>query len=129
MEVIGFESNAFHDLLERIKRIEGFVERSSSLLQEIDEELEMTSKDVMNVLNISKSTLYRWRKSQMIPFRFTGNGDVRYPYKSVCNAIKSNRLTVVGLTSDDALRELNKYKDNIILSCCSTKSITEESDD
>lgn len=47
----------FYDLLERIKRIRGPVERSSSLLQEIDEELEMTSKDVMNVLNISKSTL------------------------------------------------------------------------
>lgn len=64
----------------------------------------------------------------MIPFRFTVMVMYAILYKSVCNAIKSNRLTV-RLTSDDALRELNKHKDNIILSCCSTKSITEESDD
>lgn len=129
MEVIGFESTAFQDLLERIKRIEGFVERSSSLFQEIDEELEMTSKDVMAVLDISKSTLYRWRKAQMIPFRFTSSGDVRYPYKGVYNAVKTGRLIVVGLAIDEALRELNQYKDNVILSCYSTKQIAEDDND
>lgn len=121
MEVISIESKAFNELVERIKRIEGFVERTSTVIKSIDEELEMTTQDVMQTLNVSKSTLYRWRKSQMIQFRFTESGSVRYSYRSLYNSIKSNYLRVSGLSIEEALINMNNYKDNIILSCCSSK--------
>lgn len=121
MEVISIESKAFSELVERLKRIEGFIERTSVVIKSIDEELEMTTLDVMQTLNVSKSTLYRWRKNQMIQFRFTESGSVRYSYRSLYNSIKGNYLRISGLSAEEALVSLNNYKDNIILSCCSSK--------
>lgn len=121
MDVIAMESEAFNELIKRIKRIESFIERSSAVLQSIDEELEMTTFDVMQTLNVSKSTLYRWRKKQMIQYRFTESGDVRYSYKSLYNSIRGNYLRITGLTIEECLTNMNNYKDNIILCCCSNK--------
>ena len=62
MEVITIESSVFLSLKEQLNRIEGFVERASEVYQEVDDNLEMTSKEVMDTLKISESTLYRWKK-------------------------------------------------------------------
>ena len=104
------ESEAFNELIKRIKRIESFIERSSAVLQSIDEELEMTTFDVMQTLNVSKSTLYRWRKKQMIQYRFTESVDVRYSYKSLYNSVKGNYLRITGLTIEECLTNMNNYQ-------------------
>ena len=62
MEILAVESQAYQELIDRLNRIEQYVERTSNLIQDIDEELEMTTKDLIGTLNVSESTLYRWRK-------------------------------------------------------------------
>ena len=66
MEIIAVESQAYQELIDRLNRIEQYVERTSHLIQDIDDELEMTTKDLIGALNISESTLYRWRKKQLV---------------------------------------------------------------
>ena len=61
MEIIAVESQAYQELIDRLNRIEQYVERTSHLLHDIDDELEMTTKDLLETLNVSESTLYRWR--------------------------------------------------------------------
>ncbi|WP_373830794.1 DNA-binding protein [Bacteroides heparinolyticus] len=122
MDLIAMESQVYQDLVDRLNRIEQYVERTSHLLQDIDEELEMSTKDLTDTLMISESTLYRWRKKNLIRYRYTESGDIRYSYKSVFIAISSNRLRVSGLRNEELLGRLNRFKDNLIKnSCINTK--------
>jgi hypothetical protein len=70
MQVITLESEAFQILIKKIKDIEQYVRRTSDLFSELEETLELTSREVMDTLGVSKSTLYRWRESHAIPFRY-----------------------------------------------------------
>ena len=47
MEIIAVESQAYQELIDKLNRIEQYVERTSRLIQDIDEELEMTTKDLI----------------------------------------------------------------------------------
>ncbi len=112
------ESQAYQELIDRLNRIEQYVARTSHLIQDIDDELEMTTKDLVETLNISESTLYRWRKKQLVRYRYTEAGDVRYFFKSLVIATKCNRLRISGMRSDEVLGRLNRFKDNLIMSSC-----------
>ncbi len=112
------ESQAYQELIDRLNRIEQYVARTSHLIQDIDDELEMTTKDLVETLNISESTLYRWRKKQLVRYRYTESGDVRYFFKSLVIATKCNRLRISGMRSDEVLGRLNRFKDNLIMSSC-----------
>ena len=118
MEIITVESLAYQELIDRLSRIEQYVERTSHLIQDIDDELEMTTKDLIETLNVSESTLYRWRKKQLLRYRYTESGDVRYFFKSIIIAVKCNRLHVSGMRNDEVLGRLNRFKDNLIMSSC-----------
>ncbi|SJZ92795.1 hypothetical protein SAMN02745202_01493 [Segatella oulorum] len=118
MEIITVESLAYQELIDRLNRIEQYVERTSHLIQDIDDELEMTTKDLIETLNVSESTLYRWRKKQLLRYRYTESGDVRYFFKSIIIAVKCNRLRVSGMRNDVVLGRLNRFKDNLIMSSC-----------
>ena len=118
MEIITVESLAYQELIDRLSRIEQYVERTSHLIQDIDDELEMTTKDLIESLNVSESTLYRWRKKQLLRYRYTESGDVRYFFKSIIIAVKCNRLRVSGMRNDVVLGRLNRFKDNLIMSSC-----------
>lgn len=118
MEIIAVESQAYQELIDRLNRIEQYVERTSHLIQDIDDELEMTTKDLIETLNVSESTLYRWRKKQLIRYRYTESGDVRYFFKSIVIATKCNRLHISGMKNDEVLGRLNRFKDNFIMSSC-----------
>lgn len=118
MEIIAVESQAYQELIDRLNRIEQYVERTTSLLQDIDDELEMSTKDLVETLCTSESTLYRWRKKNLVRYRYTDSGDVRYFFKSIVIAVKCNRLRVSGMKTDEVLGRLNRYKDNLIMSSC-----------
>ena len=118
MEIITVESLAYQELIDRLNRIEQYVERTSHLIQNIDDELEMTTKDLIETLNVSESTLYRWRKKQLLRYRYTESGDVHYFFKSIIIAVKCNRLRVSGMRNDVVLGRLNRFKDNLIMSSC-----------
>ncbi len=118
MEIIAMESQAYQELIDRLKRIEEYVARTSHLTEDIDDELEMTTRDLVETLNVSESTLYRWRKKQLVRYRYTEGGDVRYFFKSVVIAAKCNRLRISGMRNDEILGRLNRFKDNLIMSSC-----------
>lgn len=118
MEIIAVESQAYQELMDRLQRIEQYIDRTSHLLQDIDDELEMSTKDLIETLSVSESTLYRWRKKQLIRYRYTESRDVRYFFKSIVIAVKCNRLRISGTRSDEVLGRLNRFKDNLIMSSC-----------
>ena len=118
MEVISMESSVYQDLIDRLNRIEQYVERTTHLLQDIDDELEMSTKDLIDTLDVSESTLYRWRKKNIVRFRYIESGDVRYSYKSLLICARCNRLRISGMRNDELLERLLRYKDKLILCNC-----------
>ena len=50
MEVISMESSAYQDLIDRLNRIEQYVERTTHFLRDIDDELEMSTKYLIETL-------------------------------------------------------------------------------
>lgn len=118
MEIIAVESQAYQEMIDRLNRIEQYVMQTSRLLQDIDDELEMSTKDLIETLGISESTLYRWRKKQLVRYRYTESGDVRYFYKSLVIAVKCNRFRISGMRTDEVLGRLSRFKDNLIISSC-----------
>lgn len=114
MQVITLESEAFQVLMKKIKDIEQYVRRTSDLFSELEETLELTSREVMDTLGISKSTLYRWRDSHTIPFRYDERGNALYSYKDLVIAVKSGSLTMQNANKSQILAKLSDFKEAII---------------
>lgn len=121
MEVITMDSIAFHNLKEQLNRIESYIERTTELYKDIDDALEMSSKDVMETLGISESTLYRWRKKGIVRYHYAHSGDVRYLYSSLFMAVKCYQIKIPAMPKDEAIRRLMEYKNNIIINSYMTK--------
>ena len=121
MEVITMDSIAFHNLKEQLNRIESYIERTTELYKDSDEALEMSSKDVMETLGISESTLYRWRKKGIVRYHYAHSGDVRYMYSSLFMAVKCYQIKIPAMPKDEAIRRLMEYKNNIIINNYITK--------
>lgn len=121
MEVITMDSIAFHNLKEQLNRIESYIERTTELYKDIDDALEMSSKDVMETLGISESTLYRWRKRGIIRYHYSNSGDVRYLYSSLFMGVKCYQIKIPAMPKDEAIRRLMEYKNNIIINSYMTK--------
>ena len=59
MEIIAVESQAYQELMDKLNRIEQYVEHTSRLIQDIDDELEMTTKDLIGgCVKIDTSSFY-----------------------------------------------------------------------
>lgn len=114
MQVITLESEAFEVLMKKITDIEQYVKRTSDLFNELEESLDLTSREMMDTLGISKSTLYRWRESHAVSFRYDDKGNALYPYKDLIIAVKSGSLTIQGISKSEILTKLADYKEKII---------------
>lgn len=115
MKVINIESEAFQELLKKIRNIEQYVKRTSDLFCELDETLELSSRDIMDTLGISKTTLYRWRDKHIIPFRFDERGNALYPYKDLIIAVKNGTITMPKTNKTEILCMLSDFKEKVIV--------------
>lgn len=64
MDVIAMESEAFNELIKRIKRIESFIERSSAVLQSID----YIRKNEMSVSTETKCPERKFREDSILTY-------------------------------------------------------------
>lgn len=114
MQVITIESEAFQKLLEKIIGIEQYVKKTSNIFTDLEETLELTSRELMDILNVSKSTLYRWRKDRTVKFRYEKNGNVFYSYIGLLIAIKTGSLSIPNTNKAELLARLSDFKEKII---------------
>ncbi len=116
MQVITFESEAFQALMNKVANIEQYVKQTSNLFHELEATLELNSREVMDTLGISKSTLYRWRESRSIAFRYDEKGNALYPYKDLILDVKMGKLTIQNSNKSEILSKLTEFKEKIISS-------------
>lgn len=66
MEVITIDSAAFQRLVEQLNRIESYMDRTTEMFRDIDDNMEIETKELMALFGISESTVYRWRKGGLL---------------------------------------------------------------
>lgn len=115
MEVIVIESEIFQQILQRLENIESHVLRSNDIFKQAGEAgIEMSSREMMETLKVSESTLYRWRQDKLIPFRYTESGSIRFPYDAVYQGVYAGRITVRSVEKKILLAALTAFKDQLI---------------
>lgn len=76
----------------------------------------LTESELIDVFGISRTTLYRARRSGDLPFLTTANGGIEYNYSAVMLALKSNRFKVPSTSKIDAIEKLKEYRNIKMLS-------------
>ena len=70
----------------------------------------LTESELIEVFGISRTTLYRARKSGDLPFVYTSNGGVEYNYSALVLALKTNRFRVPNMSKIEAINKLEEYR-------------------
>lgn len=70
---------------------------------------EFTNSELIDVLGVSKSTLYRFRGEEKLKYKKQGN-QISYDYKDLMDAIQDGRIKIKGLTKLSAMEKITNYK-------------------
>jgi hypothetical protein len=90
-------------------------------LPDVADDAILTTKDLIDVLGVSKATLNRLRQSRSIPFRYFSASMVVYPYRALVTEIMLGRITFKDLSKLEALRRLQAFHDKISSNCIATR--------
>ena len=108
-------------LMEEIRSLKESMDRITSFILELkhdyavlEENIELSTSDVLRLLGISKASLARWREANSVPYRYVSCNHVVYPFKGLYIAIKTGRASFKGFRRVEALQRLNAYKDGIL---------------
>lgn len=97
-----------------MERIAGFIVEMRRDYSVLEDNMELSSSDVIRLLGISRASLARWRDTNAIPFRYISCNHVAYPFKGLYVAVKSGRASFKGFRRVEALQRLNAYKDGVL---------------
>ena len=108
-------------LMEEIRSLKESMDRITSFILELkhdyavlEENIELSTSDVLRLLGISKASLARWREANSVPYRYVSCNYVVYPFKGLYIAIKTGRASFKGFRRLEALQRLNAYKDGVL---------------
>lgn len=79
--------------------------------------IKMDSLTLEIVLNVSDSTLYRWRASSPpnhLPHYKNENGSIYYLFEEVMKALRKGQLNARGFNRLQAIENMAKYRDEIL---------------
>lgn len=108
-------------LMEEIRSLKESMDWITSFILELkhdyavlEENIELSTSDVLRLLGISKASLARWREANSVPYRYVSCNHVVYPFKGLYIAIKTGRASFKGFRRLEALQRLNAYKDGVL---------------
>ena len=101
-------------LMEEILSLKESMDRITSFILELkhdyavlEENIELSTSDVLRLLGISKASLARWREANSVPYMYVCCNHVAYPFKGLYIAIKTGRASFKGFRRLEALQRLN----------------------
>ena len=79
--------------------------------------IQMDSMTLEIVLDVSDSTLYRWRQApppNCLPFYHRDNGSIYYLFDEVLKALRRGQLNARGFNRLKAIENMAKYRDELL---------------
>jgi hypothetical protein len=78
-----------------------------------DKNIEVGSREVMEILKVSNTTLKRWRRSGKLSFKYISINHVTYSLYSLYESINTGKIKCKGLDKITALERILTYSKNI----------------
>ena len=103
MEVITVDSEVYQLFKERLDRIEKYIERAANMEHSIGKALLMTTRDVMETLQVSQST-----------------GELRFKFEEIYTSLRCCQIRVQGCSKETTIKRMDEFKNTTI-----TKNIRE----
>ena len=114
MEVITVDSEVYQQFSERLDRIEKYIERASNMENSIGKAMLMTTRDVMDTLQISQSTLFRWRRDGKIHTIVMPSGELRFKFEEIYIALRCCQIRVQGCSKETSIKRMDDFKNTTI---------------
>lgn len=102
------------EMQEILSEVHGFMKDLKRDYKPIDESISLDSSMLAMLLNISQTTLYRWRARNEMPYTILSSGACSYRFDEVYLAVKCGRLRARNFDRIEALRTLTVYRDGVI---------------
>ena len=80
--------------------------------------IKVGSKELLRILQISETTLKRWRKNSELPFEYLSRNHVVYPLVKIYEGIWSGQMTCKGLDRIKALERIRLYSSSASMLNC-----------
>ena len=74
--------------------------------------IKVGSKELLRILQISETTLKRWRKNSELHFEYLSRNHVVYPLVNIYEGIWNGQMTCKGLDRIKALERIRMYSSN-----------------
>lgn len=80
--------------------------------------IKVGSKELLRILQISETTLKRWRKNSLLSFEYLSRNHVVYPLEEVYEGIWGGQMTCKGLDRIKALERIRLYSSSASMLNC-----------
>lgn len=117
-------SRQYESLMRLMREV---VDGQTAIKQQLDEltsarnalvgSIQMDSMTLQIVLDVSDSTLYRWRQSpppNNLPYYHRENGSVYYLFDEVLKALRKGQLNARGFNRLKAIERMTAYRDDML---------------
>ncbi len=106
--------HVLHQMQEQLTKLNQSVDNLTLMRDTLVDEIQLDSLTLEVVLEVSDSTLYRWRTAGSLPHHTRVNGTIYYFYNEVLQALRKGDLCARGFYRLKAIEKMIQYRDDIL---------------
>ncbi len=107
-------SRTLIDVQQQLSMLNDNVGNLTVLRNALVNDIQLDNLTMEVVLEVSDSTLYRWRSTRSIPFHIRENSTIYYVFEEVLVALRKGDLNARGFNRLHAIEKMIEYRENII---------------
>ena len=100
---------AIHEIRDMMRDLSSYIQELRSERDKVIEGIVLNREQVLEILNVSKSTLARWRQDRMIPYKVLKNNCSVYLYDELFVALKRGDFSARGFDRTAAIRRMKEF--------------------
>ncbi len=105
------------ELMQQMLELHNIVKDLKVMRDALVENIQLDSFSLEQILEVSDSTLYRWRNSpppSCLPYYTRDNGSIYYNFDEVLKALRKGQLCARGFNRLRAIDNMIAYRDNLL---------------
>ncbi len=106
--------HVLHQMQQQLTQLNKSVDNLTLMRDTLVDEIQLDSLTLEVVLEVSDSTLYRWRTAGTLPHHTRPNGTIFYCYNEVLQALRKGELCARGFYRLKAIEKMIQYRDDFL---------------
>lgn len=100
---------AIHEIRDMMRDLSTYIQELRAEREKILQGVVLSREQVMSLLNVSKSTLARWRQDGVIPYKVLKNNTSVYLYDELYTALRRGDFAARGFNRTAAIQRMKEY--------------------